>query len=225
MASLVPRRVSESWVGDHPWAGFYDYVVEHQRLGGVLWRLGMGTDLGLLYRAAREIGELPEGAALLDIPCGGGVALAGVRPGQKLRYVAADISPHMLRRTQRRARQLGVLDVLETAAADVGELPFSDGEFDMCITFTGLHCFPDPERAVHEIGRCLRAGGRLSGSAFLNDTGRLWELWRRLGRANGLMGPGATCAQLHRWLPEAGFEEIVLRRSGAMVYFTARRAR
>ncbi len=227
IAQLVPRRVrevSESWVNDHPWASFYDFVVEHERLGGVLWRIGMGTDLGLLYRAASEIGELPDGAAVLDIPCGGGVALAGVRPDQHVRYVAADISPHMLRRTQKRAWQLGLLRQLHTVAADVGEMPFEDGEFDMCVSFTGLHCFPDPERAVHEIGRCLRSGGRVSGSAFLNDTGAMWEPWRVLGRANRLLGPSATQTELREWLAAAGFEEIELRRSGAMVYFTALRA-
>src|SRR5258708_35740665 len=98
----------------------------------------MGSDLGLLYRAAAEIGGLPAGAAVLDSPCGGGVALRGLRAGQQVRYVAADIAPEMLERTRGRAARLG-LDQVETVAADVEALPFADGEFDLAVSFTGLH--------------------------------------------------------------------------------------
>ena len=42
-----------------------------------------------------------DGSAVLDIPCGGGLAMRGVRNGQRLRYVAADISPDMLDRARR----------------------------------------------------------------------------------------------------------------------------
>ncbi len=35
-------------------------------------------------------------------------------------------------------------------------MPFDDNEFDMCVSFNGLHCLPDPAAAVREIVRCLR---------------------------------------------------------------------
>ena len=44
--------------------------------------------------------------------------------------------------------------------ADVGGCPFADGEFDLVVSFTGLHCFPDPHRAVAEMARVLHAGRR-----------------------------------------------------------------
>ena len=42
--------------------------------------VAVGSDLGLLYAAAAEIGTLPPGSVVLDVPCGGGVALRGLRP-------------------------------------------------------------------------------------------------------------------------------------------------
>lgn len=151
------------WSQDPAWASFYDWTVEHPRLGAAVWRLGIQSDLSRLYAAASMIGDLPAGTRILDIPCGGGVALRGLRPGQGVRYVAADISATMLDRTRRAAARRGVGDQLTVQLADVAALPFADGSFDLVVSFTGLHCFPDPRRAVQEMVRVLAPGGVLTG--------------------------------------------------------------
>lgn len=208
------------WSEDPLWASFYDWSVEHPRAGGAVWRFGIGSDLGLLYAAAAEIGRQQAGSAVLDVPCGGGVALRGLRPGQGIRYVAADIAQAMLDRTMDAARERGVSDQVEPRIADVGELPFGDGEFDLVVSFTGLHCFPDPHLAVLEMGRVTHAGGVLTGSALLNDTGDLRIVpVRRIGRLSGLLGPSATKAEVTTWMAEAGFTDVTLQLSGAMAYF------
>src|SRR3954469_21483187 len=158
------------WSEDPLWASFYDWSVEHPRAGGAFWRLGIGSDLGRLYNAAAEIGRQPAGSGVLDIPCGGGVALRGLRPSQGVRYVAADIAQSMLDRTMDAARERGLAGQVEPRLADVGALPFDDGEFDLVVSFTGLHCFPDPHVAVLEMGRVTPAGGVLTGSALLNTS-------------------------------------------------------
>ena len=212
------------WHEDPLWASFYDWSVEHPRAGGLFWRLGIASDLRRLYAAAGEIGRQPAGSAVLDIPCGGGVALRGLRPGQGVRYVAADIAQTMLDKTMEAARERGVADQVEPRIADVGALPFGDGEFDLVVSFTGLHCFPDPHRAVLEMGRVTHAGGVLTGSALLNTPvlshGGLRAVpLRRVGRVSGLLGPSATGEEVQRWLAEAGFGAITLEMSGTMGYF------
>jgi len=214
--------VTDAWRANHPWAAVYDFLVERSALGGVLWRVGMGSDLGNLYAAAQEIGRLPAGAAVLDVPCGGGVALRGVQPGQDVRYVAADIAPAMLERTRRAAAKRGV--EIEAVEADAGALPFETASFDLVVCFTSLHCFPDPARAVKELARVLRPGGRVTGSAFLTDSGLRFKPMIAAGRLGGLLGRSGTDADLRRWLAWAGFVEIELDRSGGLTYFTARRA-
>ncbi len=164
------------------------------------------------------------GARILDIPCGGGVALRGLRPGQGVEYVAADIARAMLERTLEAARRLGVDDQVSSRLADVEALPFEDGEFDLVVSFTGLHCFPDPQRAVVEMCRVLRPGGVLSGSALLNDTGRRYEPMRRVGRVANLLGPGCTGPEVAGWLAANGLVEVSLDVSGAIGYFRGVRA-
>jgi SAM-dependent methyltransferase len=207
------------WADDPLWATVYDWSVEHPRAGGLGWRLALGSELSRLYDAAAEIGRLPAGSRVLDIPCGGGVALRGLRRGQGVSYVAADIAQAMLDRTMAVARARGLADQIEPRIADVGDLPFVDGEFDLVVSFTGLHCFPDPRRAVAEIARVLRPGGVVTGSALVNDTGLRFEPVRRAGRAAGLLGPSCTRRELTAWLAADGVPDLRLTTSGAIAYF------
>ena len=207
------------WSDDPLWAHFYDWTVEHPRVGGAIWRVGMQSDLRRLYDAAEEIGRQPAGALILDIPCGGGVALRGLRPGQGVTYVAADIAQTMLDRTTAAARERGVDDQVEPRIADVGDLPFDDDSFDLVVSFTGLHCFPDPARAVVEMVRVLRPGGVITGSALLNDSGIQHEPIRRAGRLAGLLGPGCAGDEVTRWLAAQGVSDAMLERSGGIGYF------
>ena len=53
--SAVGRKGGQS--GDYD-----DWTVEHPRIGGLAWRLGIQSDLQRLYDAAAEIGRQPAGA-------------------------------------------------------------------------------------------------------------------------------------------------------------------
>lgn len=213
------------WGEDPLWAGIYDWTVEHPVRGGLLWRLGVGSDLHRLYRAAAEIGRLPPGSRVLDVPCGGGVALRGLRRGQGVEYVAADIATTMLERTAAAAHRRQVADQVVTRAADVEELPFADASFDLVVSFTGLHCFPQPARAVAEMARVLRPGGVLTGSALLNDSGLRYAPLRAAGRLAGLLGPGCTRDEVADWLGRHGITDVTLGTSGAIGYFRGVRGR
>ena len=207
------------WEADPLWGTFYDWTVEHERAGGAVWLVGIQSDLQLLYRAAAEIGEQPAGSRILDVPCGGGVAVRRLRPGQGVEYVAADISQRMIDRTLGRAEETGVADQVTGRLADVGDLPFDDASFDLVVTFTGLHCFPDPARAVVEMCRVLRPGGVLTGSALMNDTGLRYQPIRRAGRLAGLLGPGCTTDDVRLWLTAQRIDDVTVQVSGPMAYF------
>lgn len=218
------NRLLGGWDADPLWGSFYDWMVERPTAGGALWRAGVGSDLQLLYDTAAEIGRQPAGSRVLDVPSGGGVALRALRPGQGVRYVAADISPRMLARTMAAARARGVADQVEPRETDVSALPFGDGTFDLVVSLTGLHCFPDPRRAVLEMGRVLRPGGVLTGSTILNDTGLRFAPLRVSGRAAHLIGPSGTTADVRRWLDEAGLVDVTVETAGALGYFRSARA-
>jgi SAM-dependent methyltransferase len=216
------RRVGlGGWSEDPVWASIYPWLVAHPRVGRPVWAVGLRSDLDRLYAATQEISRLPAGSAVLDVPCGGGVGLRGLRPGQGLRYVAADIAPEMLKRTMAAAYAREVEDQVETHLADVADLPFDDETFDLVASFTGLHCFPDPARGVVEMMRVLGAGGVFTGSALLNDSGLQHAPLRRVGRLTGLIGPGCTSDDVQLWLHAQGGTDVTLEWSGAMAYFRA----
>ena len=180
----------------------------------------LGSPLRLLHDAADEIGRLPDGARVLDVPCGGGVALRGMRVGQEVSYTGVDVCPAMLDRTLAAARRRGLADRVRVRGADVGDLPFDDGSFDLVLSLTGLHCFPDPAAAVAEMVRVVRPGGRLVGSTILDDAGPRWAPMRVGGRLGGILGPGVTSQQLTWLLADRELTDVRLERSGALGYFS-----
>jgi ubiquinone/menaquinone biosynthesis C-methylase UbiE len=212
------------WSEDPLWSYVYPWLVDHEPVGSLAWRLGTGSDLSLLHDAAAEIGTLPAGSRVLDVPTGSGVALRGLRRGQGLDVVAADISATMLGRAMATARRLGVADQVTPAVTDVAAMPFADGSFDLVVSFTGLHCFPDPRGAIEEMVRVLASGGAITGSSLFTDTGRRYEALRRGGRRMGVLGPTCTSVEARTWLREAGCDEVDLTLHGALGYFRAVRA-
>ncbi len=214
------RAVWRSPWFDRVGAASYDFFVERERLARIGALLAWGTDARLLYGSLDAVSGMADGSAILDVPCGGGLAFRALRPDQRVRYVAADISPGMLRRARREAgrRGLGQIEVME---ADVESLPFEDAGFDLCVCLNSLHCFPDPAAGLREIGRCLRPGGRLIGDSAVRGRGARFDAVIGLYRRRGIFGPGGTVADLERWLADAGLDRTRLDLSGAVAYFEA----
>jgi len=200
----------------------YDWAVEHERLAGVLGRLIWGTHTAAFYRDIARLSDPPGGTRILDIPCGGGVAFRGLRPEQELDYVAADLSPVMLRRARAEASRRGI-HWIEFAEADVEALPFEERSFDLVVTYTGLHCFPDPPAAIAEMARVLRPGGELRGTSVVKRAGPRQDAFVRLMQLGGVFGPGQTLAELETSLADVGLVKVSTSRNGALAYFSARR--
>ena len=209
------------WSEDPLWSYVYPWLVEHERIGGIAWRAGTGSDLSLMQETAAVIGTLPPGARVLDVPTGSGIALRGLRPGQGIDYVATDISSTMLGRARATATRLGVADQVTTALADVGALPFADASFDLVVSLTGIHCFPDPRRAIAEMVRVLAPGAVLTGSSLFTDTGPRYEPLRRVGTRAGILGPMCTTVEAVTWMQEAGCRDVDLTLHGWLGYFHA----
>jgi ubiquinone/menaquinone biosynthesis C-methylase UbiE len=204
-------------------AGVYDFVVERERLAQVLGRLVWGTDASRLYRRMSTVARMPDGSAILDVPCGGGVAFRALKPAQRVSYVAVDLSPGMLHRARREAQRRG-LEQIEFLEADVESLPFEDARFDLCLCFNSLHCFPDPAAALREIARCLRPDGRFVGDSAFRGAGARFDRLIDLYSRRGVFGRVGTLGELERWFREAGMQDPEIETSGAVAHLSAKRA-
>jgi len=186
----------------------YDFCVERERLMCALAHAVWGIDMSVLYASMTAIGQVSDGATILDAPCGGGVAFRALRPDQNVRYIAADLSEEMLARARRRAKQRS-LDRVEFAVADLCALPFADGQADLFLSYSGLHMLEDPEQAVREIGRCLKPGGELVGTVLLAEGSRRARTLFGIGRRHGYPVP-PNGHDVRRWLMAAGIAEATI---------------
>jgi SAM-dependent methyltransferase len=98
------------------------------------------------------------GQRILDVACGTGVLareaarrvgprghVAGIDPGCGMLAVAAELAPQV-----------------EWREATAESLPYPDESFDAVVSQFGLMFFSDRSKALHEMARVLRPGGRLA---------------------------------------------------------------
>ena len=118
-----------------------------------------------LHRAwkayAVAVANLRDGDRVLDIAGGtGDLAKAfAAKVGAQGLVVHTDINEAMLRQGRDRLVDSGVL--LPTALCDAESLPFATGRFDLVSVAFGLRNMTHKERALSEMNRVLRPGGRL----------------------------------------------------------------
>jgi SAM-dependent methyltransferase len=201
-----------------PLGAVYDYYIERPRLARFMLGVTWGVDPRPFYRSLATVGEMPDGATILDVPCGGGVALRGLHPGQRVSWIGVDVEPAMLRRARRRAERFPTVQ-MRLIEGDMTALPLEDRAADLCLSYGGLHCVPDPDAALAEMARCLRPGGRLVGSTFLAEGSRRQ---RRLLRSEDF-GRTGTADDLRLWLRECGLTDVSVDRDDGLAVFSAGR--
>jgi SAM-dependent methyltransferase len=108
------------------------------------------------------IAPIPNGATVVDIGCGAGMdlLLAGRRVGPAGRAIGVDMTEAMRRRAAAGAAHCGLHHV-DVRASDATSLPVDTASVDIVISNGVLNLVPEKERAVAEIARILKPGGRV----------------------------------------------------------------
>ena len=148
-----------------------------------------------LHRALKRIAidslALRPGQSVLDLAAGTGDMARLISPiaGPAGRVVLCDINARMLDIGRDRMLDAGLTNVVP-ARADAESLPFASAAFDRVVIAFGLRNLTDKERALMEMHRVLRPGGRLlvlefstPSSAWLRGSYRAFQgLWPLAGR-------------------------------------------
>lgn len=112
-------------------------------------------------RRLLALADLRPGERVLDVAAGTGLVTfpAAESVGTNGQVLATDLSEAMVQRLGRAAVVRGVAQI-ETRRMDAEALQVADGRFDAALCALGLMYFPDPVRALGEMRRVLRPGGR-----------------------------------------------------------------
>lgn len=164
---------------DDPTTVAAEYASERGLLGRrAAYRWATGPDaVEMTFEAAVETSPQD----VLEVGCGPGEMAARIQGHLGRPVQAVDISPRMV--ALARGRGVGA------SLGDVQALPFADESFDAVLATWMLYHVHDPSRALHEIWRVLRPGGRMvvttNGRSHLQELKELVELagvgWRGHG--------------------------------------------
>lgn len=124
---------------------------------------------GIFERGMREKGvgllAIKDGDTVLEVGVGTGFSLREIsrKVGPTGQAYGIDITPEMLRITEKRLRQAGTIDRVTLYQGDARAMPFPDSLFDTVYIAATLELFdtPDIPRVLGEIKRVLKPGGRL----------------------------------------------------------------
>lgn len=135
-----------------------------------------------------------------DIGAGTGFIAAGLVDRVSKVHVV-DGSPAMLAAAR---RNLASFTNVEFHEADGTQLPFEDGTLDVVFANMLLHHLPEPLKAIREMARVLRPGGRLLISNMETHNiprmqAEMSEIWSSISREH-----------IREWMKEAGFVNIVV---------------
>jgi Methylase involved in ubiquinone/menaquinone biosynthesis len=120
---------------------------------------------GREWVTSRAVGEV------LEVAVGTGLNLPHYPSG--VRITGIDVTPEMLAVARDRAGRLGLDVTLQEG--DAQALPFADASFDTVVCTLALCGIPDDRKAIAEMKRVLRPGGRL---LLLDHVGSTWwPIW------------------------------------------------
>lgn len=205
-------------------SGMFDKVAPGYDRTNIVMTVGNDA----LWRAATTRAVAPKpGERILDLGAGTGSSSASLaRSGAQV--VAADFSPGMLAEGRRRHGDLRNLTFVQ---ADATDLPFADDVFDAVTMSYALRNVHDPKKALRELYRVTKPGGRLVINEFSTPPGKLFrtayrfynaQILPRVARVAGTNGEAYDYLnesirewpdqkRLSAWIREAGWTNVAYR--------------
>lgn len=131
------------------------------------WSDTLNQWLGKATEKMLEMAEISAGQRVLDVAAGAGEQSISIakKVGETGYVLAADISSNILAYAKEMAKEAG-LNNIETQVMDGENLTIPDKTFDAVISRVGLIYFPDQQRALKEMLRVLKPGGKVAAIVY-----------------------------------------------------------
>ncbi len=113
---------------------------------------------------------------VLECACGTGLLTGVIAPRCKS-LIATDFSVKMLKRAE---TKYGTYSNVRFEPANILQLSYPDAHFDTVIAANVIHLLDEPYRALHELERVCKPGGRIIIPTYMNQTDQ--------GKTNGVSG-------------------------------------
>lgn len=131
------------------------------------WSPTLNTWLGAATEKMLDMAGIKTGSRILDVAAGAGEQsiTAARRAGATGHVLATDISANILEYANEMALKNGLTNI-ETKVMDGENLTLEDSSFDAVISRVGLIYFPDQQRALKEMLRVLKPGGKIAAVVY-----------------------------------------------------------
>jgi SAM-dependent methyltransferase len=174
------------------------------------------ANMGLSCGNPTATASLRPGEVVVDLGSGGGldVFLAAKKVGPTGKAIGIDMTPEMIERAKRNARE-AKLDNVEFRQATIDRLPLPDGSADCVISNCVINLAPDKRAVFREMFRVLKPGGRVAVSDIALKQELPEELARDVMAYVGCIAGAIRIQEFERGLREAGFDAVHVVDSGA----------
>lgn len=170
----------------------------------IRWALGVGDPVGA--------SDVRAGETVLDVGCGAGIdsILAADRVGATGAVIGLDLLPEMCARAESAAAAAGTAGWSTFRVGVMEAIPLPDDTVDVIVTNGVLNLSPRRSRALAEMARVLRPGGRLWAADLTVDDELPPAVLGSEAAWAGCIAGAVSTDVLRRKLLRAGFGEVTI---------------
>jgi arsenite methyltransferase len=155
-----------------------------------------------------ELAGIGPGDRVLDVACGSGATALLLARELGCETVGVDLGARAIERAPRHPRARFLV-------GDAEELPLPDASFDVALSECSLCTFPDKPRAVAEMARVVRPGGRIAIADVTADLDALPAALRSAAAQVACVADARSAREYAALLREAGCELRAIERHDA----------
>ena len=160
------------------------------------------------HKALRRIVEdlVGSGDEVLECACGTGL-LSTVIAGKCKTLTATDYSQKMLEKAKKNCRGYHNISF---SRADITALPYPDSHFDKVVAGNVIHLLDEPLKALNELDRVCRPGGKLIIPTYMNKDrkGKTSGFASAVGKAGADFKRQFTVESYRQFFLEAGYGDV-----------------